>query len=161
MEGFFDLHGDGFGDSIQLDGDRLLALAPWHDGIPPMYEGVWTVFDFDGSSWQPMLEEFGVPMTLRDDRIHLELDGDTVFFGHETWAPRGDLVGVGSVFAYDIPCKACTPDLDGDGALTVFDALAYLNLFETQDPRADLDGDGAFTVLDFLAFQDAFDAGCG
>jgi hypothetical protein len=57
--------------------------------------------------------------------------------------------------------RACPADLDGDGELTTFDFLAFLNLFDAMDPRADFDGDGALTIFDFLAFQDAFDAGCG
>ena len=66
-------------------------------------------------------------------------------------------------FAYadpGIPCAACEADLDGDGALTIFDFLAFQNLFDAMDPRADFDGDGDFTIFDFLAFQNAFDAGC-
>ncbi|MFI4915504.1 MAG: GC-type dockerin domain-anchored protein [Phycisphaerales bacterium JB060] len=57
-------------------------------------------------------------------------------------------------------CDACPADLDADGALTIFDFLAFQNLFDAMDPRADFDGDGAFTIFDFLAFQNAFDAGC-
>jgi hypothetical protein len=56
------------------------------------------------------------------------------------------------------PC--CRADLDGDGELTVFDFLAFLNAFDAADPIADFDGDGALTIFDFLAFQNAFDAGC-
>ena len=55
------------------------------------------------------------------------------------------------------PCRA---DLDGDGELTLFDFLAFQNLFDAGDPLADFDGDGEFTLFDFLAFQNAFDAGC-
>ncbi len=55
---------------------------------------------------------------------------------------------------------ACVADLDGDGALTVFDFLEFQNLFDAGDPLADFDGDGALTLFDFLAFQNAFDAGC-
>jgi hypothetical protein len=54
----------------------------------------------------------------------------------------------------------CPADLDGDGTLTLFDFLAFQNLFDTGDPLADFDGDGALTLFDFLAFQNAFDAGC-
>ncbi|MEQ9097016.1 MAG: GC-type dockerin domain-anchored protein [Phycisphaerales bacterium] len=54
----------------------------------------------------------------------------------------------------------CGADLDGDGALTLFDFLAFQNLFDAGSPRADFDGDGALTIFDFLAFQNAFDAGC-
>ncbi len=55
---------------------------------------------------------------------------------------------------------ACLADLNSDGALTVFDFLAFQNLFDAGDRTADLDGDGALTVFDFLAFQNLFDAGC-
>ena len=50
--------------------------------------------------------------------------------------------------------------LDGNGALTLLDFLAFQNLFDAGDPLADFDGDGRFTLFDFLAFQNAFDAGC-
>ncbi|MEQ8316989.1 MAG: DNRLRE domain-containing protein [Phycisphaerales bacterium] len=55
---------------------------------------------------------------------------------------------------------ACRVDLDGDGDLTIFDFLAYQNLFDAGDLAADFDGDGALTIFDFLAFQNEFDAGC-
>lgn len=54
----------------------------------------------------------------------------------------------------------CAADLDGDGALTVFDFLSFQNLFDAGDPVADFDGDGELTLFDFLAFQNLFDAGC-
>ena len=54
----------------------------------------------------------------------------------------------------------CRVDLDGDGSLTIFDFLAYQNLFDAGDPLADFDGDGSLTIFDFLAFQNEFDAGC-
>ncbi len=54
----------------------------------------------------------------------------------------------------------CRVDLDGDGELTIFDFLAYQNLFDAGDLIADFDGDGELTIFDFLAFQNEFDAGC-
>ena len=54
----------------------------------------------------------------------------------------------------------CRADLDGDGSLTLFDFLAFQNLFDTGDLLADFDGDGSLTLFDFLAFQNEFDAGC-
>jgi len=54
----------------------------------------------------------------------------------------------------------CPADLDGDGELTLFDFLAFQNLFDAGDPLANFDGDGSLTLFDFLAFQNAFDAGC-
>jgi len=55
---------------------------------------------------------------------------------------------------------ACRADLDGDGSLTIFDFLAFQNLFDTGDLAADFDGDGSLTIFDFLSFQNEFDAGC-
>ncbi len=55
---------------------------------------------------------------------------------------------------------ACRADLDGDGVLTIFDFLAFQNLFDSGDVAADFDGDGELTIFDFLAFQNEFDAGC-
>jgi hypothetical protein len=57
----------------------------------------------------------------------------------------------------DAPCPV---DFDGDGALTIFDFLAFQTAFDAGEPAADFDGDGEFTIFDFLAFQTAFDAGC-
>ncbi len=54
----------------------------------------------------------------------------------------------------------CRADIDGDGALTIFDFLAFQNLFDAGDAAADFDGDGQFTLFDFLEFQNEFDAGC-
>jgi hypothetical protein len=56
--------------------------------------------------------------------------------------------------------EGCPADFDGDGALTIFDFLAFQNAFDAGDPAADFDGDGALTIFDFLAFQNRFDAGC-
>jgi len=64
------------------------------------------------------------------------------------------------VFGGAAGAPACPADIDRDGVLTVFDFLAFQNLFDDGDPRADLDGDGELTLFDFLAFQTAFDAGC-
>ncbi|MCW5756742.1 MAG: hypothetical protein KIT54_05845 [Phycisphaeraceae bacterium] len=55
------------------------------------------------------------------------------------------------------PCRA---DIDGDGELTIFDFLAFQNLFAQGDPAADFDGDGELTIFDFLAFQNEFALGC-
>ncbi|MEO1007783.1 MAG: GC-type dockerin domain-anchored protein [Planctomycetota bacterium] len=59
-----------------------------------------------------------------------------------------------------LACGDCRADIDGDGDLTVFDFLAFQNLFNAGDLAADFDGDGALTIFDFLMFQSEFDAGC-
>jgi len=69
-------------------------------------------------------------------------------------------MNTGVVYAFDLDCLVCPPDLDADGTLTVFDFLTFLNLFDAGDATADFDGDGELTIFDFLAFQNQFDAGC-
>ncbi|MEQ8844604.1 MAG: GC-type dockerin domain-anchored protein [Phycisphaerales bacterium] len=54
----------------------------------------------------------------------------------------------------------CRADIDADGALTLFDFLAFQNAFAMGEPGADFDGDGRLTLFDFLAFQNAFSQGC-
>lgn len=60
-----------------------------------------------------------------------------------------------------VPGSGCRPDLDGDGALTFFDFLAFQNLFAAGDLEADFDGSGVLDFFDFLAFQNDFAGGCG
>ena len=75
----------------------------------------------------------------------------------EVTTPAGSDRGV---VRFELPALDCRADLDGDGSLTLFDFLAFQNLFDAGDPAADFDGDGSLTLFDFLAFQNEFDAGC-
>ena len=63
-------------------------------------------------------------------------------------------------FQIELIGEDCRVDLDGDGSLSIFDFLAFQNLFDAGDLLADFDGDGQLTIFDFLAFQNEFDAGC-
>ncbi len=71
------------------------------------------------------------------------------------------IAGVGTdIRAFRGPIGDCRADIDGDGELTIFDFLAFQNLFDAGDLAADFDGDGALTIFDFLVFQNEFDMGC-
>ncbi len=77
----------------------------------------------------------------------------------------GSVSGESDMAALDISftgfsAPPCPADFDADGALTIFDFLAFQNAFDAGEARADLDGDGELTIFDFLAFQTAFDGGC-
>ncbi|MEQ8317926.1 MAG: GC-type dockerin domain-anchored protein [Phycisphaerales bacterium] len=79
-------------------------------------------------------------------------------FNNSTFDLDDDIMyGVVGVSSAAEPCR---PDIDGDGELTLFDFLAFQNLFDAGDPAADFDSDGELTLFDFLAFQNAFDVGC-
>jgi hypothetical protein len=67
---------------------------------------------------------------------------------------------LGNYIADGFFAKRCRSDLDGDGALTLFDALAFQNAYETGAAAADFTSDGELTVADYLRFIDDFTAGC-
>lgn len=54
----------------------------------------------------------------------------------------------------------CRADIDGSGALDVFDFLEFQALFAAGDPGADFSGDGELDFFDFLKFQSEYTAGC-
>ncbi|UYV11631.1 MAG: hypothetical protein NCW75_10015 [Phycisphaera sp.] len=106
---------------------------------------------------QAYLESTGVDLSGWDliDASAISGDGTAI-------AGKGNFEDRGSAFLITglrLP-GSCRVDLNGDGMATVFDFLAFQNLFEAGDPRADFDADGALTILDFLAFRAAFDTGC-
>jgi len=57
-------------------------------------------------------------------------------------------------------CQICYADFNRDGLLDLFDFLAFVNLFNTADPKADCDNNGGHDLFDFLCFVNAFNAGC-
>lgn len=54
----------------------------------------------------------------------------------------------------------CAADCDGDGTVTIFDYLCFLNAFSAGDSAADCNGDGRIDMEDFACFQAAFATGC-
>jgi len=54
----------------------------------------------------------------------------------------------------------CYADFDGNGALDLFDFLAFVNAFNAGSADADCDGNQGLDLFDFLCFVNAFNAGC-
>ncbi len=154
--------------AISADGALSVGLAsvtPVNDGQPheivAARSGDFLVLAVDGivEAAEPIPAGLG---STAQNNFELSIGGRGRFTGGSTSGPNDEFLGtIDDVRVYDVaiisPCRA---DLDGDGALTIFDFLEFQNLFDTGDPRADFDGDGEFTIFDFLAFQNAFDAGC-
>ena len=108
------------------------VVTPWGSTLDGLNPGNWLIWD-------------GVQADGGTIRLDLQADPGTL----------------GMINAMRISMTAgCRVDLDGDGSLTIFDFLAYQNLFDAGDLAADFDGDGVLTIFDFLAFQNEFDAGC-
>ena len=130
-------------------------------------------FDEDGSVDLALLTARGAQVLLGDSAGRFAFSPALTVADNAQGIIAADLdadgrvdVGVGDiarpvvhVLSNGCPIR-CAADLDGDGELTIFDFLAFQNLFDAGDLRADFDGDAEFTLFDFLAFQNTFDAGC-
>ncbi len=54
----------------------------------------------------------------------------------------------------------CIADFNGDGIVNTQDVLAFLNAWNSGDPRADINGDGVVNTQDVLLFLNLWNAGC-
>ena len=98
-------------------------------------------------------------LTLWDDAaVVADSEPFYIVFGQN--ASAGDLADAVLWVETNLIGDPCRVDMDGDGSLTIFDFLAFQNLFDAGDLAADFDGDGSLTIFDFLSFQNEFDAGC-
>ena len=122
--------------------------------------------DEDPLLWRRDIGAVSLPDYL--DGLGVDVSGWTLRRAIGVSADGSAIIGLGSIegggggfLVRGLPVPAsCPADIDGDGSLTLFDFLAFQNLFDAGDLAADFDGDGELTIFDFLAFQNAFDAGC-
>ncbi|NRA56498.1 MAG: FG-GAP repeat protein [Phycisphaerales bacterium] len=147
----------GYGDGVMRAAGRVYVLFGDDDGFPPVVQ----LADLDGDNGFTIVGAGDYDRTGFDVAFLGDINGDGVDDLAIGNYPRP---GDGDERAYVIfgrqGATSCPADLDGDGALTIFDFLAFQNLFDIMDPLADFDGDGSFTIFDFLAYQNAFSAGC-
>jgi hypothetical protein len=144
----------GFGATLELDGDSLAITANRERAVyvfqRETIEGWRQSFRLRPDTLA-FADGFGFSFALRGSKLLVGADDESDTFGSPVY---------GAAYLIDLACTVCPPDLDADGALTIFDFLTFLNLFQDGDAQADFDGDGELTIFDFLAFQTAFDAGC-
>ena len=138
---------------IALDAAGNLLLLG-RTSAPP-YDGHTILFRLDRDTGVEL--DRWTSLSVIPGAMHFDDAGDMVVTGNS----QDPSTGEAALTAWKMAgLGACPADLDGDGSLTIFDFLAFGNLFDLMDPAADFDGDGEFTIFDFLAFQNAFDVGC-
>jgi len=148
---------DGFGQTVALHGDTLVAGAPRRPS-GPTYGAVYVFKRGATGEWRQTAQLDPAAETAPFGKS-IATDGRWAVVGSPD-ETVGEVVATGAAYIFDLACLLCRADLDGDGELTFFDFLAFQNLFAAGDLRADFDGDGALTFFDFLAFQNEFAAGC-
>jgi hypothetical protein len=114
------------------------------------------LWEWDGAAWSKVSTPDAPPrradhaMAYDPDRHRL------ILFGGQN--EDGDWLS--DTWEYILPEPPCYADLDGDGDLTLFDFLAYVNLFNAGADSADCDQSGALDLFDFHCFTNAFNEGC-
>ncbi|MFI4915546.1 MAG: GC-type dockerin domain-anchored protein [Phycisphaerales bacterium JB060] len=147
------------GNCVHLHSDFIAAGASFED---PFGTGAgYTYRRSPDGMWQQVLRSAAATPTAGFGDGAATNGRFSAFGASNEWVLGTERDPLGAVHVYDLSCAICAPDLDADGALTVFDFLLFLNLFQDANPIADFDGDGELTIFDFLAFQTAFAAGCG
>ena len=153
-QGFLDLGllGDTTGvTSISYDG-RIVAWGLGESGR--LYDDSLGLIDI-----RHYLEARGLARQIPDffGISHISPDGSTLAMAYVEGDDERYVSAI--ITNFSLPTN-CPPDIDLNEKLDTFDFMAFINRFNSGDPRADLDGDGVLTIGDFLAYQAAFDAGC-
>lgn len=180
-------HGELYAAGDFVDDDRVpCGVARWDGaewrrvgdvpvrgvGSLTVYQGLLTaaglsLAQWDGAAWVMLSEGFD---RIADDLYPIEsrarallpngrellVGGSFTRVGGRSTPPSG----VVSSFFARWGCAPCVADLDDDGIVDFSDYLAYLSLFDAQDPAADLTGDGMVDFSDYLGFIDAYSGGC-
>ncbi|UYV12923.1 MAG: hypothetical protein NCW75_01245 [Phycisphaera sp.] len=141
---------NGSGPGLYLAGTAVPDIRY----IAKLVDDEWVPVDGGIASTPPTSGSFASAFGLHVWDNDLYVGGNFTLVGD----PAIDVRGI--VRRHGCADASCYPDFDEDGALTIFDFLAFQNAFDAGDPIADCDEDGSLTIFDFLCFQNAFDAGC-
>lgn len=112
-------------------------------------------FEVNGQS--KVVESITYTEDLGPDGLPLALNGHDEFIFSMRFTD-----GSGGLFIADLtPEAGCVGDVSGDGQVNFADIVAFLGLFNSQDPGADIAAPfGSFDFADVTAFLAAYNAGC-
>lgn len=152
-ESFFDEQGV-WGVEIASDG-TVCVLLDWQYDDDAGYDVTLIRHAPDGSLLEQSRFDSGSTSDLTWD---LEIDGnDTLYVA----AQSAFQLTSWDYTVVKVPTRdACIADFNGDGAVNTQDVLAFLNAWNSGDPRADINGDGAINTQDVLAYLNLWNTGC-
>lgn len=148
---------DGFGISVSISDDVIVAGAAFMDGFNGTDTGSVFAFQFKGGSWierNRMQKSVGGALDWYGSSVGIS--GDTIIGG----APL-DLAYQGfrgSAFIHEF--NSCPVDLFKDGVLNFFDVSEFLQQYSGQTEIGDWNCDGVVNPFDVLKFNNDFGAGC-
>ena len=169
---------DGDNRFTQDDVDALNAVVGTGDATDPSYTDFWD-FDRDG---EVTASDVAVLQGLIDAGLgsgilgDYDQDGDAdcadlssmgsgwnsiIGDGNYRVEIDADLDGDNDSADYDIVYDILQPaDVNDDGSVNTQDVVAYLNLFNAQDPEADINGDGVVNSIDYILFLNLWNNPC-
>jgi hypothetical protein len=168
--GLFDAFGADGGASISfgpvsMDSTGTATADAVFAGVPMPWFDWQDNWGSDGAAFilQPGSEGLATISSAADPIMVIANDGRTIaapVLDEMDGSTEAELIWENMMNVVLSSVEPCRADIDGDGALTLFDFLAFQNAFDAGARLADFDGDGSLTLFDFLAFQNEFDAGC-
>ncbi len=116
------------------------------------FTGAWELLgdiQSDGSAQQQfILNEWKLPLEAPGDEFRLRITS--------VGADAADAWFIDSISIDEF----CRIDMNEDGAVNLFDFLAFQTAFDSGSPFADFNNDTELNVFDFLEFQNQFSSGC-
>jgi hypothetical protein len=164
---------------VWLSGSSLFVQATYGDGGPfgvdVLYgytrdlDGVWNLT----GSFPGFMSDLSGDLAIIDEDLYQRRPGGDWQAVLTLPLSGGSLTGsrviIGDRFGFPdanvrlfdlLDCQPCEADLNGDGALDLWDFLHFVNLFNAGDPLADCDQSGGHDLFDFLCFVSLFNEGC-
>ncbi len=145
-----------FGFTVSLDGNTAIVGRPIssdHD------TGAAYVFTRTGADWIPQAKLQSSDGAMGDVfGYSVSISGDTAIMG----VPGDDDIGdhSGSAYIFNLGCKECPGDFNGDGIVDRQDFLDFLSAWWAGNPLADWNNDGTVNTQDFIAYLGDWAAGC-
>ena len=142
---------DGFGYSVDIEGDRVIVGADGENG------SAGAAFVFDAQSGQ-LIYKLLASDPEKDDRLgfSVALAGDLAFAG----AIGDDVVGQDTGSAYIYGIASCFADVNDDGAVDLADLNIILSNFGSTSPNGDTNADGVVDLADLNRVLSDFGTDC-
>jgi len=158
--------GRGFGQDLDLDGDKLIVGAWNADGVAPQ-TGVAHLFHREAGFWVEDAVLMGSDSQTGDNAYFVAIHGSTALLGAPFHDAAGDSAGAAYVFQLGA-ADFRRGDVNDDGALDIADAIAALSALFISGAgsiacpdAADSNDDGTFNIADPIALLSSLFGGGG